>query len=85
MFMQGKTGLYILVIIFVILLCIAVIFYNKKEEEENFNNPEKDIEAFSENWNYSHKSLSKDWKPKKVSKLELWCPTNPKDARCITY
>ena len=84
MFMQGKTGLYILVIIFVILLCIAVIFY-KKEGEENFNNPEKNIEAFSENWNYSHKSLSKDWKPKKVSELKLWCPTNPKDAKCVTY
>ena len=54
--MQGKTGLYILVIIFVILLCIAII-QNNKEGEENFNNPEKNIEAFSENWNYSHKSL----------------------------
>ena len=53
--------------------------------EENFNNVEKHIEAFSENWNYSHKSLSKDWKPKKVSELKLWCPTNPKDSKCVTY
>ena len=82
--MHGKTNLYILVIIFVILLCIAVIL-NIPNKEENFNNSESNIETFAENWNYSHKSLTKDWKPKKTSKLQLWCPTNSKDAKCITY
>lgn len=84
--MKGKTSLYILVIILLILLYI--VFLKKEEKkEENFNNSENNsnIEAFTENWNFCHKSLTKDWKPKKTSKLQLWCPTNPKDAKCVTY
>jgi len=41
-------------------------------------------EAFTDEWGYDYKSLSKDWKPKKTSPLKTLCSTS-KGGKCVTY
>ncbi len=41
-------------------------------------------EAFTDEWGYDYKSLSKDWKPKKTSPLKTLCSTS-EGGKCVTY
>ena len=67
---------------------LLLILFRNPNKVENYNKPygsQNDIEAFTDKWGYDYKTIAKDWKPKKTSKLQLWCVTNPKKGECIKY
>ena len=74
---MNRANIKIVIIIFLIVLIIYFFYEYKRKTKQT-------QEVFTNKWGYQYKSLRKDWKPTKTSKLQTFCPTKI-DGKCITY
>jgi len=68
----------------VIIIFLIVLIINFLKSDGYKIKTKQTQEAFTSEWGYQYKSLKKDWKPTKTSKLQTFCPTKI-DGKCITY